>query len=119
MFQRKPSALRPPERMQMRTATERLSDIMRVSPHIESLRAHDAEFDLRQANTLHFVSKHVNEARLAFHGFSLPREFVQRNAFLFDGTHHWRRLIEVAFELRKHSVDLLPCKCRNLTCLLA
>ena len=87
---------RPPQILQMRTATERLADIVRVGANIKAFAADHAEIDFRRSDPIDRVAIDVHQARFALDHFSLARQFVERHAALFDRRNHRRHLVKIA-----------------------
>ena len=59
-----------------------------------------------QSDPIDGVAINVHEPRLAFDRFSLARQFVERNAALFDGGDHRRHLIKIAAEFLKRGANV-------------
>src|ERR1700730_12796269 len=91
-----PAGFRPPQILEMRSATERLADIVRVGPNVKALAANHAEINFRRLDPVDRIPINMHQAWFALDGFSLAGKFVERNAALFDGRNHWRHLVKIA-----------------------
>src|SRR6266576_3403100 len=107
------TGFQPPQGFQVRATTESLADIVCISANIKTFAAEHAEIDLRKGNSVDRITIHVHKPRLAFDGFPLSRQLVERHAAMFYGGNHRRHLVEVAPEFVECVPHLLLAEQRN------
>lgn len=105
-FDGKFSAAGATEFLQMSAASQDGTDVVGVGPHVKSLAANDAEFDVRKCYFLDFIMEDGDGPFLAFDFLALASEFVKGDAVFLDGTDHRRELVEVALKLIERGGDL-------------
>ena len=97
----------------MGSATEFGTDLMRVGPNIKSLATDNAKINFRRSDGDDLVGVNMHKAGFALNDLALTGQFVEGHAILFDGTDHWRSLVEVAVKFREGGIDLLAGELGN------
>src|SRR4030095_3870550 len=104
-----------PERTDVGSATEQLTDLLDDRSHIRSFAAVDRERHFVAFERDDLVAEDRDHARLALHLDAAPREPVERLALVLHRGEHRRHLLDIAAKIDEHAFDRVAIEHTNRT----
>src|SRR6516225_12225596 len=89
----------------MGAATQFLTKIMGIGPHVEPFAANDSKIDLWQADRSNLVCVHMNKPRFSFHDLAFSGQLIKGNSFPLDRGYHRRSLVKISMIFCKGRLD--------------